>query len=319
MNQEKLIIEEKRNLIIVFFLVTIFSNILFYVNGHVFNIRTFIEVRLVNIVVGVASLFMWRYVLPYIRVMGKLSDIQRIRNEMRSFKLMHIIIIGYIFAVCFWIHDLDITFSAIIGEMEFLQIYFLSRYKKSLRLSDVQLRWKKAWVLKDYSDEDSNVFWRFKIWKSTFSKVTFKERFKRFNLVGFLIFLVLCILSIYDWVFIALILVLLGGLLGHPILYLIDMSLGLFIEMRGLCTGKIKKEVNKKHDLDTGGGLSVSVDNKRNYFYSVYITDFKKKREIKMMLKECDFIEEGKEYTVVHGFLSKRVIKVKGINVEFWG
>lgn len=319
MNQEKLIIEEKRNIIIVFFLVTIFSNVLFYVNGQVFNIRTIIEVRGANIVVGLASLFMWKYVLPYTRVMGSISDIQRIRNEMRVFKLAHILIVMYIFAVCFWVRDLGITISAIIGEMELLQIYFLTRYKKSLRLSDVQLKWKKAWLLKDYSDMDSNIFWRLKIWVGKYNKCTFRKRYKRFNLLGGFIFLVLCFLGMHDPIFIGLILIFLGGLLGHPVLYFIDMTLGLFIEMNGMCTGKIKKEINKKHNLDAGGGLAVSIDGKRHYYYSIYITDFKNKREIKMLLKECDFIEEGKEYTVVHGFFSKRVIEVKGINVEFWG
>lgn len=319
MNQEKLIIEEKRNIIIVFFLITVFSNVLFYVNGHVFNIRTIIEARGLNLVVGLASLFMWKYIIPYTRVTGKISDLQRIRDEMRVFKLAQILIVGYIFVVCFWGHNLDITISAIIGEMELLQIYFLTRYKKSLRLSDVQLKWKKAWILNDYSDVDSNIFWRLKLWFGKYNKCTFVERYKRFNLLGVLIFVVLCILSPYDPVFIGLIILLLGGLLGRPVLYFIDMSLGLFIEMNGMCTGKIKKEINKKNNLDIGGGLAVSIEGKRPYYYSVYITDFKKKREIKIRLKECDYIEVGKEYTVVHGFFSKRVIKVKGINVEFWG
>lgn len=319
MNQEKLIIEEKRNIIIIFFLIIIFSNVLFYVNGHVFNIKTVIEARKVNVVVGLASLFMWKYVIPYTRVTGAINDIQRIRKEMRVFKLAHILIVGYIFAVCFWINNLDITISAIIGEIELLQIYFLTRYKKSLRLSDVQLKWKKAWLLKDYSDMDSNVLWRLKLWFGKYNKCAFRERYKRFNLLGGSIFVVLCVLAPCDPVFIGLIILLLGGALGHPVLYFIDMSLGLFIDMNGMCTGKIKKEISKKNNLDAGGGLAVSIDGKRHYYYCIYITDFKNKREIKIRLKECDYIDVGKEYTVVHGFLSKRAIKIKGVNVEFWG
>lgn len=319
MNQEKLIIEDKRSIVIVLLIVTILSNILFYFNGHVFNIRTIIEVKVINIVVGVGTLVMWKYIFRYTKVVAKEVDIKRIRHEMLFLKFIHVVIIVYIFAVCMLIKDLDVTMSAIIMEMEYLQIYLLTRYKKSLRLSDVQLKWNKAWKIRDYSDEDSNIFWRIKIWSGDIKKVTFKERVKRFNLLGSFIFLGLCALGIYDLIFIALILFLLGNLLGHPLLYLIDMCFGLFIEMNGMCIGKIKKEISKKNDLDAGGGLAVSLDNKRYYYYAVYITDFKKKREIKMLLKECDFIEEGKEYTVIHGLLSKRVIKVNGVNVEFLG
>ena len=76
--------------------------------------------------------------------------------------------------------------------------------------------------------------------------------------------------------------------------------MGLYSETEGKCTGIILKERK--------------INGERKIYYEIYVTDVVNKRELKFKVyKYCNY-NEGDYIKLIHGGLSKKVIKVNHDN-----
>lgn len=115
-------------------------------------------------------------------------------------------------------------------------------------------------------------------WSTLIFVVIFFKAFTSFTLETLSIMIIVFILMISD------------------ILYLIDILLGLYSKTEGRCTGIIQKEKDR--------------NGQKKIYYEIYVTDVVNKRELKFKLyKYCNYNEED-YLKVIHGGLSKKVIKV---------
>ena len=181
-----------------------------------------------------------------------------VNKSMFKYKIVNILFIAYIIFAISVIRDSKVIISALLIELSFICIYILKRKAKSLELTDIQLKWRKAFEYPDAVDKESNLFWRLKPKFSPHVKVDFKERVK--GIQFFSIFLLLI------WwrgrVDFISILVLIAFI--KDLIYLLEVPLGLFTKTTGLCTGVVEKEYSKS----------------RRAYYTVYITDYEKNNEI---------------------------------------
>ena len=208
--------------------------------------------------------------------------------------LLPSLFIAYIIFAISVIRDSKVIISALLIELSFICIYILKRKAKSLELTDIQLKWRKAFEYPDAVDKESNLFWRLKPKFSPHVKVDFKERVK--GIQFFSIFLLLI------WwrgrVDFISILVLIAFI--KDLIYLLEVPLGLFTKTTGLCTGVVEKEYSKS----------------RRAYYTVYITDYEKNNEIVFKVDNYCYIKERDTVTVIHGAISKKVINVEGMRLN---
>lgn len=242
----------------------------------------------------------------------KLSNDKKvlIRKKIRPLMIGNLIFMAYIVFSIIVIKNIYFIISSLIMEGVYINIILISRGLYSCGLSDRQKQWREAVNSKNYSIQDSNIFWRFKIWISPIKRLPFKQRNLRFyNVFIFVFFSVLFIskkqLGIVSVIFIVLYI--------KSCLSILEYILGIYTSMTGVCTGiKEFEESNRSSNED---GINISLGSRSTY-WRIYITDFENKREIVYKTHNYPLIADGDEVIVIHGILSKEVILVNGIIVE---
>lgn len=203
-----------------------------------------------------------------------------------------------------------ITFSVVMMGM-YINVVLLSRALYSYTLTDRQRLWREATKGASYELQESNLLWRFKVWIRPFERVAFRERNLGIGNIIICIFL-FCFFAdksnrnLVSCIFLFIFL--------RSAFSILESILGLYTSMKGVCTGV--KEFEADRHRNNGGGITITVGHGRRYYWRVYVTDFKNKREITYKTYKCPFITEGDEVKVVHGILSKSVILVNGIKVD---
>ena len=221
----------------------------------------------------------------------------KLNKKMFGMKLLGIVFIGYMLFSVLIVRNTSISISSLIMFVSYINWYILKVKSKAIAevgLSETQKNWRKFHNIPTY--QESSLLWKIKPMIFPHVYVSLGERIKHINWFILIFILILFrgfgsftseILPMMIIIFI---------LMLSEILYFIDVLLGLYSETEGKCTGIVLKERNRR--------------GRRQIYYEVYVTDVINKRELKFKVyKYCNY-NEGDDIKLIHGGLSKKVIKV---------
>ncbi|GEM_PF-383372 len=245
----------------------------------------------------------------------KLSDDKKVivRQKIRPLMIGNVIFIAYVLFSVFVIKNIYFILSSLIMEGVYINLILISRGLYSYALSDRQRQWREAMNGTSYSIQESSVLWRYKLWFRPLQWVPFKRRYLRsYNIlifvIGFGFILTQTMDDLFDLIIIFLYI--------KSAIAIFEYFLGIYTTITGVCTGvKIFEEDLDRNNRSTGS-IRISFRSRRRYYWKVYITDFKNKREIVYKTYKMPFISDGDEVKVVHGVFSKAVISVNGFKLD---
>ena len=191
--------------------------------------------------------------------------------------------------------DRDIIFAS----MVLIIISFLIHYAKSCYLKSYIFDRKRQWLEDCNFGSDNKVdtlsdtkFWRYKIWINNIEKINFNYRIKGFICCIPLIIIFYVIFTHSGSIPFKLIM---GYFLMYNLILALEYLFGFFTTTDGVCTGvyenKIRNSIN----------------------YIIHVTDYKRKRELSIKMKETYGIDDLDAVIVSHGVITKNVITVNGI------
>lgn len=220
---------------------------------------------------------------------------QEVKDEMRAkMRLMLlgvIVFILYIAFVAIVIKDIYFVISGFIMLGIYVDIIILTEKIIALGLNDHQRKWRAAVEGVEYNEEGSSILWRFKIWFTPFERVPFEKRsVGAFNIITTMFFIY--VLSNTREIQVVNIIMLL--ITARAPLSILEYILGLYTSLVGICTGI----------------EYTSSDGERTEYWTVYITDFKRKREVTYKSHTYPFIPENEKVKVTHGIFSKHIILI---------
>lgn len=221
----------------------------------------------------------------------------KLNKKMFGMKLLGIVFIGYMLFSVLIVRNTSISISSLIMFVSYINWYILKVKSKAIAevgLSETQKNWREFHNIPTY--QESSLLWKIKPMIFPHVYVSLGERIKHINWFILIFILILFkgfgsftseILPMMIIIFI---------LMLSEILYFIDVLLGLYSETEGKCTVIVLKERNRR--------------GRRQIYYEVYVTDVINKRELKFKVyKYCNY-NEGDDIKLIHGGLSKKVIKV---------
>ncbi len=222
------------------------------------------------------------------------------RFKMRLMQLGTAFFILYILFSALVIKDLYFIIAGFIMLGIYINVIFITEKIIVLGMNDHQMKWRAAVNGTSYDVEGSSILWRFKLWFMPIERVPFNKRsLGLFNIVIMTIFAYNIIESkitgIFEIIFFIIVL--------REIFSLIEYILGLYTSLIGMCTGITEADESS----DSG--------NSKQY-WTVYVTDFKNKREITYRTYNYPFIYRGEEAKVVHGMFSKKVVLINGRTIK---
>ncbi|WP_346914844.1 hypothetical protein [Clostridium sp.] len=222
---------------------------------------------------------------------------EEIRLKMRLMQLGTAFFILYILFSALVIKDLYFIIAGFIMLGIYVNVIFITEKIIVLGLNDYQMKWRAAVNGTSYDVEGSSILWRFKLWFMPIEKVPFNKRsIGLYNIILMLIFGYSILESkkhdIFKIVFLIITII--------EFFSLIEYILGLYTSLTGICTGIT--EASESED--------------RREYWTVYVTDFKNKREITYRTYCYPYVYRGEEVKVVHGIFSKQVILVNGRTIK---
>ena len=244
---------------------------------------------------GVFLIFIFNFFIKQQQLSKDEKD--KLNKKMFGMKLLGIVFIGYMLFSVLIVRNTSISISSLIMFVSYINWYILKVKSKAIAevgLSETQKNWRKFHNIPTY--QESSLLWKIKPMIFPHVYVSLGERIKHINWFILIFILILFkgfgsftseILPMMIIIFI---------LMLSEILYFIDVLLGLYSETEGKCTGIVLKERNRR--------------GRRQIYYEVYVTDVINKRELKFKVyKYCNY-NEGDDIKLIHGGLSKKVIKV---------
>jgi hypothetical protein len=226
------------------------------------------------------------------------DDKDKMRLKMRLMQLGAAVFILYILFTVLVIEDLYFITSGFIMLGIYANVIFISEKIIVLGLNDYQMKWRAAVNGTSYDVEGSSILWRFKLWFMPIEKVPFNKRsIEVYNIIFMFVFVYNIIESKqHDILKIVFLILAIVGFFSFT-----EYILGLYTSLTGICTGITEADESE--------------DSSRQY-WTVYVTDFKNKREIAYKTYRYPYISRGEEVRVVHGIFSKHVILVNGITIK---
>jgi hypothetical protein len=226
------------------------------------------------------------------------DDKDKMRLKMRLMQLGAAVFILYILFTVLVIKDLYFITSGFIMLGIYANVIFISEKIIVLGLNDYQMKWRAAVNGTSYDVEGSSILWRFKLWFMPIEKVPFNKRsIEVYNIIFMFVFVYNIIESKqHDILKIVFLILAIVGFFSFT-----EYILGLYTSLTGICTGITEADESE--------------DSSRQY-WTVYVTDFKNKREIAYKTYRYPYISRGEEVRVVHGIFSKHVILVNGITIK---
>lgn len=221
----------------------------------------------------------------------------KLNKKMFGMKLLGIVFIGYMLFSVLIVRNTSISISSLIMFVSYINWYILKVKSKAIAevgLSETQKNWRKFHNIPTY--QESSLLWKIKPMIFPHVYVSLGERIKHINwfILIFILILFKGFASFTSEILPMMIIIFI--LMLSEILYFIDVLLGLYSETEGKCTGIVLKERNRR--------------GRRQIYYEVYVTDVINKRELKFKVyKYCNY-NEGDDIKLIHGGLSKKVIKV---------
>jgi hypothetical protein len=218
-----------------------------------------------------------------------------VKRKTLIYKIICILFAIYIIIISIAFKDLILIRLEIIIEAILILLFMNERKIKSMQLTDKQLRWKRDFDYPGSLDKESNIFWRMKIRFYPRIKVNWEDRVNRIRKYN-LFLLVILILGRFEW---AAYLVIIFYI--TDIIYFVEIIFGLYTKTSGICTGII----------------DVTSSKSKIPVYKVFITNYETEEEITFKVRNYCYIQERDEVVVVHGMISKRVIEVQGVRMDF--
>lgn len=218
-----------------------------------------------------------------------------VKRKTLIYKIICILFAIYTIVISIIFKDLILIRLEIIMEAILVILYINERKIKSIQLTDKQLRWKRDFDYPGSLNKESNIFWRTKLKFYPRIEVKWEDRVHRIRKYNIFL-LALLILGRFEWI------VYLFFIFYIPdLIYFIEIVFGLYTKTSGICTGII--------DI-TSSKSKIPV-------YKIFITNYETEEEITFKVKNYCYIHERDEVVVVHGVISKRVIEVQGIRMDF--
>jgi hypothetical protein len=222
--------------------------------------------------------------------------LEELKNKTLFFKLICILFAFYMLFTIVVMKNLVLFRTAILMEILLILMYIIARKAKALELTDRQLKWKRDYDYPGTYNKESRFFWRMKFKFSPHVKVKWKDRVNRIKWMK-LLFMIFFMLGDFDReVYIILIIFI------PDLIYFFEVIFGLYTKTSGICTGVV--EVGES-------------ENSSVIIYKAYITDYENEEEITFKVRDYCYISERDEVVVVHSMITKRVIEVQGIRMDF--
>lgn len=218
-----------------------------------------------------------------------------VKRKTIIFKILCILFAIYSVIVALISKDPALVRIEILAEIILILIYIIERKIKLLQITDRQLKWKRDYEYPGSYNKESNIFWRMKSKFSPHIKVKWKDRINRVRWIKLL--LIIFLLSGYFdkefYIFLILFI--------PDFIYFFEVLFGLYTKTSGICTGVVET---------TKGSTKIPV-------YRIYITDYENEYEIAFSVRDYCYIAERDEVVVVHSMITKRVIEIQGIRMNF--
>lgn len=222
------------------------------------------------------------------------------RFKMRLMQLGAVVFILYILFAVLVIEDLYFIIAAFIMLGIYENVIFITEKIIVFGMNDHQMKWRAAVYGTDYDVEGSSILWRFKFWFMPIEKVPFNKRsIEVYNIIFMFVFVYTIIESKqHNILKIVFLIIAIIGFFSFA-----EYILGLYTSLIGICTEITEADESE----DSGSG---------RHYWTVYVTDFKNKREITYKTYRYPYIHRGEEVKVVHGIFSKHVILVNGVTIK---
>lgn len=283
-------LREVRLVPIVLIFLNLFAVVIFYLKKAGLNynwLNVINETDFINIGTFLL-LFVGFLILTNIKVEAT-EEVSDFINKKLSY--MNYLNIIYLIIVLIAVRDKIVMMAAFNIEVYLLAIYLTTRNMYAERL-----RYVKGECEHVVKKQESSVWWRWKIWINPYEKVKFSERLSAIKL--FDIISIIIVASIFSNRSVDGIIFLL--LIIRPIAFILELIIPVQTSICGICTDIVEKSESKSSRI----------------YYAIYITDYEKKREYILYVRDYPYISSGQKITVVHGAISKRAIYVKEMNLD---
>lgn len=283
-------LREVRLVPIVLIFLNLFAVVIFYLKKAGLNynwLNVINETDFINIGTFLL-LFVGFLILTNIKVEAT-EEVSDFINKKLSY--MNYLNIIYLIIVIIAVRDKIVMMAAFNIEVYLLAIYLTTRNMYAERL-----RYVKGECEHVLKKQESSVWWRWKIWINPYEKVKFSERLSAIKL--FDIISIIIVASIFSNRSVDGIIFLL--LIIRPIAFILELIIPVQTSICGICTDIVEKSESKSSRI----------------YYAIYITDYEKKREYILYVRDYPYISSGQKITVVHGAISKRAIYVKEMNLD---
>ena len=283
-------LREVRLVPIVLIFLNLFAVVIFYLKKAGLNynwLNVINETDFINIGTFLL-LFVGFLILTNIKVAAT-EEVSDFINKKLSY--MNYLNIIYLIIVLIAVRDKIVMMAAFNIEVYLLAIYLTTRNMYAERL-----RYVKGECEHVLKKQESSVWWRWKIWINPYEKVKFSERLSAIKL--FDIISIIIVASIFSNRSVDGIIFLL--LIIRPIAFILELIIPVQTSICGICTDIVEKSESKSSRI----------------YYAIYITDYEKKREYILYVRDYPYISSGQKITVVHGAISKRAIYVKEMNLD---
>ena len=283
-------LREERIVPIVLIFLNLFAVVIFYLKKAGLNynwLNVINETDFINIGTFLL-LFVGFLILTNIKVEAT-EEVSDFINKKLSY--MNYLNIIYLIIVLIAVRDKIVMMAAFNIEVYLLAIYLTTRNMYAERL-----RYVKGECEHVLKKQESSVWWRWKIWINPYEKVKFSERLSAIKL--FDIISIIIVASIFSNRSVDGIIFLL--LIIRPIAFILELIIPVQTSICGICTDIVEKSESKSSRI----------------YYAIYITDYEKKREYILYVRDYPYISSGQKITVVHGAISKRAIYVKEMNLD---
>lgn len=283
-------LREVRLVPIVLIFLNLFAVVIFYLKKAGLNynwLNVINETDFINIGTFLL-LFVGFLILTNIKVEAT-EEVSDFINKKLSY--MNYLNIIYLIIVLIAVRDKIVMMAAFNIEVYLLAIYLTTRNMYAERL-----RYVKGECEHVLKKQESSVWWRWKIWINPYEKVKFSERLSAIKLFDIISIIIVASIfsnrSVDGIIFLILII--------RPIAFILELIIPVQTSICGICTDIVEKSESKSSRI----------------YYAIYITDYEKKREYILYVRDYPYISSGQKITVVHGAISKRAIYVKEMNLD---
>lgn len=210
--------------------------------------------------------------------------------------MSNVILLAYYIIISRLEYDILVVRSAFYAFLFSIPMTLLWISNKSFK-SDRRIEWQKACGTYKEHENKNTFLWRFKLDFSNIEKdFTRRDIIKLSNKGTFGIYIIAVIVV---FLYTRVINVIIGLILIKPVLFLLDIIFALVASIEGECTGCYRKS----------RGRSSS-----SYYYVYIITNYNKKREIKITSNDELLFGEGDLIKVYYTLLSKNILKYHPVN-----